>query len=208
MFRQLLSVLALSASALPGAAQSVEGLPAGTYTSDPTHTILVFHIDHLGLQQFTATFDDVNAVLEIDPADPASALLTASVPVASLDLPAPPKGFLDSLMIAPWFDREAHPEMTFTSTSVTLTGATTAEVEGVLNIKGTEGPLTLQVTFNGAYPPGVIEPTPRIGFSARGSLKRSEFGMAEFVPEEGSKLGMGDEITFEIEAEFSGPAPG
>jgi polyisoprenoid-binding protein YceI len=206
MFRTLLTVLAVAAPAVHAA--DVTGLLSGRYLSDPSHTVVVFRIDHLGLQKFTATFDSVSATLDIDPADPASARLTATIPVRSLDLPAPPAGFYDTLMVPPWFDAEAHPEMRFASTAVTPTGEATADVAGTLSINGNEAPVTLQVTFNGGYPPGQIEPTPRLGFSATGSLRRSEFGMADFIPAPGTTLGIGDEITFEIEAEFSGPAPG
>lgn len=199
---------ALAFAALPAAAADVTGLPAGTYVADPSHAMLVFRIDHLGLQKFTASFDTLSATLEIDPAAPEAAHLTATVPVASLDLAAPPEGFLAALMVPPWFDAAAHPEMTFSSTETTRTGDNTADIAGTLTLNGIEGPLTLAATFNGAYPPGVIEPTPRMGFSATGMIDRTAFGMTQFTPPEGSTLGIGAEVNFRIEIEFSGPAPG
>ncbi len=206
MIRILAALAVLGAGQVQ--AQSVEGLPAGSYHSDPTHSMLVFHVDHLGLQEFTATFDTAEATLEIDPTDPGSARVTANVPVRSLDLPTPPTGFLDALMTEPWFDGAGHPEMVFTSDKVSLTGPDTADVEGTLDIKGVAAPLVLHVKFNGGYPPGVIEPTPRIGFSATGEISRTAFGMGEFVPAEGTHLGIGDAVRFEIEIEFMGPVPG
>jgi polyisoprenoid-binding protein YceI len=39
---------------------------------------------------------------------------------------------------------------------------------------------------------------PAVGFSAKGKLLRSDFGMAHLIP-----LGIGDEVEIEIEAEFA-----
>lgn len=65
-------------------------------------------------------------------------------------------------------------------------------------------PVTLEATFNGGYPPNEMDPGgARIGFSAKGSFKRSDFGMGYGVPAPGSTMGVGDTVTFGIEAEFS-----
>ena len=45
----------------------------------------------------------------------------------------------------------------------------------------------------------------RIGFSATGSLKRSDFGISFGVPQPGSNMGVGDRVDFQIETEFTGP---
>lgn len=50
-----------------------------------------------------------------------------------------------------------------------------------------------------------MDPHARIGFSAHGSLKRSEFGIANGIPQPGSSMGVGDNVEVIIEAEFSGP---
>jgi polyisoprenoid-binding protein YceI len=44
-----------------------------------------------------------------------------------------------------------------------------------------------------------------VGFSAHGSFKRSDFGIAYGVPAPGTTVGVGDLIDFSIEAEFTGP---
>jgi polyisoprenoid-binding protein YceI len=50
-----------------------------------------------------------------------------------------------------------------------------------------------------------LDPHARVGFSARGSFKRSDFGIAYAIPAPGTTLGVGDLIDFSIEAEFTGP---
>ena len=61
-------------------------------------------------------------------------------------------------------------------------------------------------TYNGGYPGMAnMDPHARIGFSAQGSFKRSDFGMSFGLPPAGTTMGLGDSINLMIEAEFSGP---
>ena len=46
----------------------------------------------------------------------------------------------------------------------------------------------------------------RRGFSAHGAVKRSDFGMSIGLPPPGTNMGVGDDVDFIIESEFSGPA--
>jgi polyisoprenoid-binding protein YceI len=66
--------------------------------------------------------------------------------------------------------------------------------------------MVLVATYNGGYA-GMpnMDPQARGGLSARGSFKRSDFGIAYGVPAPGTTLGVGDLIDFSIEAEFTGP---
>jgi polyisoprenoid-binding protein YceI len=50
-----------------------------------------------------------------------------------------------------------------------------------------------------------MDPHARLGFSAHGSFKRSDFGMTSYVPAPGTTMGVGDLIDVSIEAEFTGP---
>lgn len=51
-----------------------------------------------------------------------------------------------------------------------------------------------------------MDPHARIGFSAHGALKRSDFGIGFGIPQPGSILRVGDTVEISIEAELSGPA--
>lgn len=201
-----LSFLAFSAQ-LESFAQTNTQIPAGTYRLDPSHASLVFSVDHLGFSFYTASFSEFDATLDIDPTNPADAQLNATVNVSSLVLPAPPEGFLRQMLGRRWFNARRFTEMTFESTAIELTGDTTADVTGMLTLLGVTKPVSLNATFNGgnAGVPG-FDPRARIGFSAIGMLKRSDFGMITSLPPEGTTSGVGDLVTFRIEAEFSGPA--
>jgi polyisoprenoid-binding protein YceI len=96
--------------------------------------------------------------------------------------------------------------MTFQSTGVTLTGDRTAEVTGDLTLHGVTKPVTLSVTYNGGYGHFPLDPGgARIGFSATGSLNRSDFGMPWGIPAPGSTIGVSDRVDIVIEAEFINP---
>jgi polyisoprenoid-binding protein YceI len=180
-------------------------LPAGSYTLDKSHSTLIFRVNHIGFSYYTAEFKTFDAKLEIDPANPASAKLNASIDPRSLDLPAPPKGFLDTLLGAKWLDAVKFPAITFRSTKVELTAPNKARIVGELALHGVKQPVMLEATFNGGYRGHPLDPQARVGFSAKGSLKRSAFGISEGIPAPGTTMGVGDSVEFVIETEFNGP---
>lgn len=195
-----------SASAESFPAPSVKDVPAGEYKTDPAHSSLTFKVLHMGFSHYTARFGTFDATLQIDPAHPEAAKLTATIDPQSLALNTPPKGFHDELMGQTWFDAKAHPQITFTSTKIEKTGANTAKVTGDLSLKGVTKPVTLDVTFNGGYPGMDMDPRARIGFTATGTLNRADFGMGFGIPAPGSNMGVGGLVEFTIDTEMTGPA--
>jgi polyisoprenoid-binding protein YceI len=87
-----------------------------------------------------------------------------------------------------------------------MTGAKSFEISGTLELHGVARPLVLTGTYNGGYS-GMpdMDPHARVGFSAHGTIKRSDFGMGYGVPAPGTTMGVGDLIDVSIEAEFNGP---
>lgn len=190
-----------SAAILPVATEA----PAGDYKLDKSHASLTFRVDHLGFSIYTARFTALDATLKFDPKNPAASVFEGKVDPNSLDVPSPPAGFLDDLRGPQWLDTGKYPEITFRSTKIELTGPDTANVTGDFTLHGVTRPLTLAATFNGGYEGHPYDPNGRIGFSANGSLKRSDFGIAYGIPAPGTKMGVGDEIEIALEAEFTGP---
>jgi polyisoprenoid-binding protein YceI len=182
--------------------------PAGVYTIDKPHTSVTFRVSHLGFSHYTARFATVDGKLKFDPDHPAAMSVEATIDPQSLALNAPPAGFHDQLMGKSFFDAAKFPAITFKSTKVQLTGGNTAMVTGDFTLHGVTKPVTLDVTYNGGYPPNAIDPGgARIGFSAHGVLKRSAFGMGYGVPAPGSNMGVGDDVEVMIESEFSDGKP-
>jgi polyisoprenoid-binding protein YceI len=180
-------------------------VPAGDYTLDKSHASLIFRVDHLGFSKYTARFTTFDAKLGFTPADPAKMTLVATIDPRSIALENPPPGFTDELRGPKWLDAAKFPEMTFRSTAVELTGPDTARVTGDFTLHGVTKPVVLEAKFNGGYEGHPMDPNARIGFSARGTLNRSDFGIAYGVPAPGTTMGVSDAVEIIIETEFSGP---
>jgi polyisoprenoid-binding protein YceI len=200
-------------AAAPAPAGSPDGMtvppntaPAGTYTLDRPHTNVSFRVSHLGFSHYTANFDKIEGKLQFDPAKPEAMAIEATIDPKSLDLPSPPAGFLTELIGKTWFDAAAHPTITFKSTKVEVTGPKTANVTGDLTLHGVTKPVTLATTFNGGYAANAFDGA-RIGFSAHGTLKRSDFGMGYGLPAPGTNMGVSDNVDFTIETEAANGAP-
>jgi polyisoprenoid-binding protein YceI len=206
------AALGLCAATVSAQAPDVAALapdtPAGTYRLDPTHASLLFRVDHMGFSNYTARFTGFDGTLEFDPQNPAAASLTATVDAASIEtgFPFPEQVDFDAqLRGEEWLNAARHPQMVFRSTQVTMTGPNTARIDGALTFRGVTHPMALDATFNGGYPGMEYDPAARIGFSARGKLNRSDYGMSTGIPAPGTRMGVGDAVEVIIEAEFSGP---
>jgi polyisoprenoid-binding protein YceI len=180
--------------------------PAGAYKLDPEHTNVSFRVSHLGFSHYTANFDKVAGALQFDPAKPQAMTVDVTIDPKSLDLNAPPAGFVDHIVGKDFLDAAAFPTITFKSTKIETTGPKTANVTGDLTLHGVTKPVTLATTFNGGYAANAFDGA-RIGFSATGVLKRSDFGIASGVPAPGTNMGVGDNVVFTIETEFSNGGP-
>jgi len=184
--------------------------PPGAYEMDLSHASLNFRINHLGLSRYTARFTRMRGALTFDPARPEAQTVTAVIEAKSLqtNFPDPAKLDFDAKVQQEFLDADKFPNITFKSTKVELTGPRAAKVYGDLTLHGVTRPVTLEATYNGGYPAGGFDPMgSRIGFSAHGVIRRSEFGITYGLPAPGTTMGVGDEIDVAIEAEFTQPGP-
>lgn len=186
-------------------AASTDPVPAGSYELDKAHASLIFRVNHVGFSNYTGRFSRFDAKLQFDPAHPERSSVTVAIDPASIQVESPPEGFLDSLRSAQWLDVAKFPALAFRSTKVTRTGAKGLRIEGELELHGVKRPMTLEATYNGGYAGHPMDPHARIGFSAHGTLKRSQFGVAYGIPAPGTTMGVGDDVEVIVEAEFSGP---
>jgi polyisoprenoid-binding protein YceI len=202
------AILALILAPACALARDGAGVPAGAYTLDRAHATLLFRVDHLGFSHYTARFKDFQAALQFDPAKLAASSVVVSVKAASIETDYPDPLQLDfnaQLRGAQWLDAAQYPEMIFRSQRVVPTGKQSFRIEGTLTLRGVTKPVTLLATYNGGYAGHPMDPHARIGFSARGHLKRSQFGMSYGIPAPGTTMGVGDDVEVIVEAEFSGP---
>ena len=190
--------LALAASfALTGSVLA-QGAPpsaqSGTYNVEPIHAMVMFGVSHFGFSNYYGQFPGATGTLTLDAANPAASHLDVSVPVAKVWTAS--DKLTDELKSAAWLDAGKFPAMTFKSTSITVTGPTTADVAGDLTIHGVTKPVTLKATFKR----GAVFPMNKkymIGFDATGHIKRSDFGITKYV-----NFGLGDDVDLIISAPF------
>ena len=188
-------------SALLFSLLAVAGLAQATpvrYDLDAKHTQVRFGWSHFGFSHQEGRFDQVDAQFQFDATDPTKSTLAVTIPVASLDTGVPA---LDEHLKSPdFFDAAQFPTATFKSTKVEAVGPKALKVSGDLTLHGVTKPVVLDVTINqvGPYPMGG---RPAAGFDATTTLKRSDFGITQYVPN------VSDDIALSITAEAHLPTP-
>jgi polyisoprenoid-binding protein YceI len=193
-------------------AEAPVNVPAGAYTMDQAHTSVLLRLDHLGFSHYTVRFKKTSAQLQFDPNNLAASNVAVTIETNSLETDYPKAAEYDfnaELLNDKWLDAAKYPQITFRSTNVEVTGPRTMRIHGDLTFHGVTRPITLDARFNGGYAGHAMEKNARIGFSAQGKLKRSEFGVAAGttfdIPGLGQHKGVSDEVQVIIETEFTGP---
>jgi polyisoprenoid-binding protein YceI len=162
---------------VPGA-RDINRITAGTYRTDPAHTLVGWKVSHFGFNDYFGQFGDVSGTLTLDPANPARASVDITVPVSGLSTAS--SGLTAHMQRADFFDQANHPTVRFVSTAVEVTQDRIV-IAGNLTIRGTTRPVILSTRFVGAG----TNPYNRkdtIGFHATTTIRRSDFGMSYAVP--------------------------
>ncbi len=196
----LVSLLSAALVAFTARAEVEIEAPAGTYKLDPTHASLIWKVNHLGLSDYTARFTAFDATLAFDPGNITDSRLDVTVDPMSVetDYPKPKEKDFDKKLQTSenFFNAGQYPQIMFTSTKIEKTGERSGKVHGELTMLGETQPVTLDVTFNGSMAEHPYADVAALGFSAEGTLRRSQWGMDYLVPN------VGDEVKLLIEAEF------
>lgn len=164
----------------------------GTYLLEPVHTRVLFAVSHLGFTTWYGDFTHASGTLTLDK-DATEDSLDVHLPI---ELLSTTNEKLDGeLRGDQWFDAVKFPDAHFVSRTVTETGPSSADVFGDLTLHGVTKPVTLHVSFNGAGT-NPLNKAYTVGFDAKGVIKRSDFGVAKYVPL------VGDEVDLIISAAF------
>jgi len=170
-----------------------------TYTIDPSHSGIHFSVRHLMISSVRGTFSGVKGTVVHDPDDPSATTIEAEVDVNSINTNDEKR---DGHLKSPDFlDTAAYPVMTYKSTGVAKGDNIAYTVDGNLTLHGVTKPVTLdvhEVSEEAKDPWG----NTRIGVTAKGKLKRSDFGVVWNAPLETGGVMLGDEIKIEFELEL------
>ena len=143
--RKSLAILALAAAVattpligqgmqLPGQ-KDASRVTAGTYKTDPGHSLIGWEVNHFGFNDYFGIFGDVAGTLTIDPANPNAAKVDVTIPVAKVTTAS--AGLTSHLLRAgkdggkPDFFGPAPADARFVSTKVVASGMT-AKITGNL----------------------------------------------------------------------------
>ena len=185
----------LLAAALALAAASAAAQPA-RYELDPAHLTIAFLVEHIGYAKTLGAFREANGGFTFDAATRALTAVRVVVATASVDTAHEARD--RHLTSGDFLDSGKHPQMIFTATSAQATGERTFSIAGELELLGVRRPLTLEATLNKAAPYPFGPPGEVLGVSARGRVKRSDFGMSYGVAN--GLVGDDVELIVEIEA--------
>lgn len=197
MLRKL-ALLAASFAFITSAQAASLDVTSGTYRLDRTHASIVWKVSHLGLSNYTGQIATFDATIDLDASDVTNSSLSVTIdPTSVVTLfPFPEQEDFDAVLGGDgWLNGGAHPEITFTSTSIEVTGENTAIIRGDLTIAGTTLPFELNAVLNAAtqHPMAGVSV---IGVSAVGTFDRTQYGMNILAGP------IGTEVTIEVEAEF------
>ena len=186
-----LSLIRIAAGATLSLAFAASALAADSYTLDPDHTAITWHISHFDFSHPSGKFMHASGTLTLDEKNPAASKVDVTIPIAEINTGV---AKLDEhLKTKDFFDVATYPNATFVSDKVKVTGKDTADVSGALTMHGVTKPLTLAVKLNKIADNMFKKHT--AGFSATAVLKRSDFGIVTYLPN------LGDEVKIDIESE-------
>ena len=170
-------------------------LAADKYVLDASHSQVIFSYNHLGYSTTFGMFSGFEGEIMFDQANPAASSVAVSMPVKSMFTGWEARD--GHFMSGDFFGAEDGDLVTFTSTSIEVTGDNTALITGDLSMNDATVSVVLDATLNqaGQFPFGPNQGKDWAGFDATTTLKRSDFGLGAFAP------AVGDEVAVQISLE-------
>ena len=176
------------ANALPARAEATR------YELDPEHLTIAFLVDHIGYAKVLGMFRAARGSYSFDEATATLSNVRIEVDTQSVFSNYAKRD--QHLKSADFLNTAEFPRMVFTAAGAKRTGERTFEIAGQLELLGRSQPLTLAATWNKSGP-SPIEKSYVMGVSARGSFKRSSYGMNYAL----GNGWVGDEVPLIIEFE-------
>ncbi|MDW7615262.1 YceI family protein [Peribacillus sp. SIMBA_075] len=167
------------------------------WTVDPTHSSIEFSVKHMMIAKVKGSFSKFEAIISANPSDLTTADIEFTVDVASIDTRNADRD--NHLRSADFFDVEKNPTLSFKSTKIVNTDDDEYDVTGNVTLNGITQEETFAITFEGqGKDPWGNE---KAGFSGKGKIKRSDYGLTYNAALETGGVLIGDQITLTIEIE-------
>jgi len=171
---------------------------------DIKHSSFFFSANHFGYTNVFGLFRDWEGEFIFDQKAPEQTKVKITVKTESLDTndrrmqaQGGARGRDEHLRSGDFFNVKEFPTRTFESTKIETTGEKTGKLHGNVTLLGQTKPVVLDVTFNkvAPHPVPAYKGVTTAGFTIRGSIKRTDWGMKFLVP------AVSDEIALIIEIE-------
>lgn len=171
-------------------------IPTGTWKSDPVHSSVGFSVKHMVVATFRGSFSEFDVTLANDGGDPR---LYGAVRVESVEVRD--ENLNGHLLSPDFFDTERAPEITFTSSEISVADDGELVVRGKLTIKET----TKEVEARGRMVGPVQHPAggERIGIDLEAKVDRTEFGLNWNAPVPSGGVAVESEVTLSVQLELS-----
>jgi polyisoprenoid-binding protein YceI len=168
-------------------------LPA--WAIDSVHSSVEFSLEYMGMSLYRTGFRALEGTLSFDPARPGEASVTASIPVASVDVTN--ERLMGRLMDPDLLGGKDHPTISFQSTRVQPVEPTHWKVGGNLTIHGVTRPVVLDTRFLGQGKHPVSGKT--VGtFRAETTIDKRDFGVTFNAPLETGGFYIGERVQISL----------
>ncbi|MDF0606417.1 YceI family protein [Neisseriaceae bacterium TC5R-5] len=174
----------LTAAVLFALGASVQAAPE-TYVVDNSHTHAAYSLSHMGFSTLSGRFNETTGTVVLDRANKKGSV-DIVIKTASQD--------------SGWAARDKHiasedflnvqkfPTITFKSDKFHFNGDKLTSVDGSLTVHGVSKPVTLAVTNFKCVDSHPMAKKPWCGADATATIKRSDFGVAGYVPAVGDEM--------------------
>jgi polyisoprenoid-binding protein YceI len=169
-----------------------------TWQLDATHSSIGFSVKHLMIATVRGSFAKYEASFSGSDNDLSDATVNVNIETASIDTGnAQRDGHLRS---PDFFDAEKFPAITFAGKKVVGNAFGDFKIIGDLTISGVTKEITLDASFEGRAkdPWG----NSRLGYSAKGKINRSDFGLTWNQALEAGGVVVSEEVKISVEASF------
>ncbi|MBF6290090.1 YceI family protein [Nocardia cyriacigeorgica] len=160
----------------PETTTATQQLRPGSWALDPAHSTVAFTIRHLGISKVRGSFTKFDTEFVVD--ESGAATIGATIYLDSFDTGNPDRDA--HVRTADFLDVANRPTLTFRATAPVQIEETFT-VEGEATLGQITKPVTLEVEWGGVQEFGATGDN-HAGFSATGTIKRTDFGVGGPLP--------------------------